>query len=191
MIDDGELISRIEAILYAAGKPVTLGMMMRMCQTRSKKKVLEAIAELKKRYERDAGALELVELPGERYYLKLKKKYMELVKRILRKPLLSRGVMRTLSFIAYHQPIEQSKVAAARGGAAYKHIRMLLEKGLIEAEKSGKTLVLRTTPLFAELLDVENNPSAIRKKLEEQMEELGMNLKMREGKSGQPQSSGR
>ncbi|MCS7132857.1 MAG: SMC-Scp complex subunit ScpB [Nitrososphaeria archaeon] len=189
MIDSEELKSRIEAILYAAGKPVTLGMIMRICQTRSKKRVLEAISDLKKRYEGDLSALELLELPGERYYLKLKRKYMEIVKRILKKPLLSRGVMRTLSFIAYHQPVEQIKVAMARGGAAYKHVKILLEKGLIEAEKSGRTLILRTTPLFAELFDVENNPSAIKKKLEEHMEELGIDLKIL--KAERPQSSGR
>lgn len=177
MIDSEELKSRIEAILYAAGKPVTLGMIMRICQTRSRKRVLEVISELKKRYEGDSSALELLELPGGRYYLKLKRRYMELVKRILKKPLLSRGVMRTLSFIAYHQPIEQSKVAAARGGAAYKHVKTLLEKGLIEAEKCGRTLILRTTTLFAELFNVDDNPSAIKRKLEERMRDLGIDLK--------------
>lgn len=169
-----ELKARIEAILFSAGKPVPLNLIMRICETRSKKKVLSAINELKKKYQENSGALELIELPGERYLLKLKREYMELVKKILRKPLLSRGVMRTLSFIAYHQPIEQSKVAEARGGSAYKHIRILLEKGLIEAEKSGRTLILRTSPLFAELYNVENNPAAIRRKLRAEMEKMGL-----------------
>jgi len=116
------------------------------------------IEELKREYNGGSRALELIELPGERYYLKLKREYMEVVKRILRKPVLSRGVMRTLSFIAYHQPIEQSRVAEARGSSAYRHVRILLEKGLVEAEKSGRTLILRTSPLFAELFGVENDP---------------------------------
>ncbi len=190
MIDAEELKSRVEAILYAAGKPITLRMIMRMCQTRSKKRVLEAISELKRQYEENSSALELLELPGDRYYLKLKKKYMELVKRILKKPLLSRGVMRTLSFIAYHQPIEQSRVAEARGGAAYKHVKILLEKGLIEAEKSGRTLILRTTPLFAELFGVDDDPSAIKRKLKERMKDLGIDIK-KGGETRRLQSSGR
>ena len=94
---------------------------------------------------------------------------MELVRRLLKKPVLSRGVMRSLSFIAYHQPVEQSKVAAMRGGAAYKHIKVLLEKGLIDAEKSGRTLVLRTSQLFADLFGVENNPTVIRRKIRAQL----------------------
>ena len=174
MEDLEELKARVEAILYSAGKPVPLNVIMRVCGTRSRKKVLKAIEELRSHYDRGSGALELIELPGSRYYLKLRRKYVDLVKRVLRKPLLSRGVMRTLSFIAYHQPIEQSRVAEARGGSAYKHVRILLEKGLIEAEKSGRTLILRTTPLFAELFGVENDPKAIRRKLKEQLKSVNV-----------------
>lgn len=173
MADPEELKARIEAILYSAGKPIPLNMIMRICETRSKKLVLSAIEELKKHYQENSRALELVELPGGRYYLKLRREYMELVRRILRKPLLSRGVMRTLSFIAYHQPIEQSKVAEARGGSAYKHVKILLEKGLIEAEKSGRTLILKTTPLFAELYGIENDPKLIKRKLREKLKSMG------------------
>lgn len=174
MSDPEELKARIEAILYSAGKPVPLNLIMRVCGTRSRKRVLEAIEELKKHYQENSRALELIELPGGRYYLKLRKEYMELVKKILKKPLLSRGVLRTLSFIAYHQPVEQSRVAEARGGSAYRHVKILLEKGLIEAEKSGRTLILRTSPLFAELYGVENDPSAIRKKLKAELERMGV-----------------
>ncbi len=173
MVDPEELKARIEAILYSAGKPIPLNMIMRICETRSKKLVLSAIEELKKHYQENSRALELVELPGGRYYLKLRREYMELVRKILRKPLLSRGVMRTLSFIAYHQPIEQSKVAEARGGSAYKHVKILLEKGLIEAEKSGRTLILKTTPLFAELYGIENDPKLIKRKLREELKSMG------------------
>ena len=173
MVDPEELKARIEAILYSAGKPIPLNMIMRICETRSKRLVLSAIEELKKHYQENSRALELVEIPGDRYYLKLRREYMELVRKILRKPLLSRGVMRTLSFIAYHQPIEQSKVAEARGGSAYKHVKILLEKGLIEAEKSGRTLILKTTPLFAELYGIENDPKLIKRKLREELKSMG------------------
>ena len=165
VVDPEELKARVEAVLYASGKPLSLRTIMRACGTRSKKRVLEAINELKKKYEENSRSLELVELPGERYYLKLRREYMELVKKVLKKPIVSRGVMRTLSFIAYHQPVEQSRVAEARGGAAYRHVKTLLEKGLIEAEKSGRTLLLKTSPLFSELFGVDNDPSAIKRKL--------------------------
>lgn len=172
--------ARVEAVLFAAARPIPLKIIMRACGTRSRRIALGAVEDLRREYEQNSRALELVELPGERYYLKLKKEYMELAKKFLKKPLLSRGVMRTLSFIAYHQPIEQSRVAEARGGSAYKHVKILLEKGLIEAEKSGRTLILKTTPLFAELFGVENNPSAIKRKLREQIKDLELMLKRKQ-----------
>ena len=172
--------ARVEAVLFAAARPIPLKIIMRACGTRSRRIALGAVEDLRREYEQNSRALELVELPGERYYLKLKKEYMELAKKFLKKPLLSRGVMRTLSFIAYHQPIEQSRVAEARGGSAYKHVKILLEKGLIEAEKAGRTLILKTTPLFAELFGVENNPSAIKKKLREQIKDLELVLKRKQ-----------
>jgi len=174
------LKARVEAVLFAAARPIPLKIIMRACGTRSRRIALGAVEDLRREYEQNSRALELVELPGERYYLKLKKEYMELAKKFLKKPLLSRGVMRTLSFIAYHQPIEQSRVAEARGGSAYKHVKILLEKGLIEAEKSGRTLILKTTPLFAELFGVENNLSAIKRKLREQIKDLELMLKRKQ-----------
>lgn len=180
MVEQEKLKARVEAVLFAAARPIPLKIIMRACGTRSRRIALGAVEDLRREYEQNSRALELVELPGERYYLKLKKEYMELAKKFLKKPLLSRGVMRTLSFIAYHQPIEQSRVAEARGGSAYKHVKILLEKGLIEAEKSGRTLILKTTPLFAELFGVENNPSAIKRKLREQIKDLELMLKRKQ-----------
>ncbi len=166
-----ELMKRAEALLFAAGKPVSLKQIMRICGVRSRRKIEKILEELVKKYEADGGALELVQLHGDKWFLKLRKEYMELVGKYLRKPMLGRGVMRTLAFIAYHQPITQSDVAAARGNQAYNHIKMLLEKGLIEAEKQGRTLVLRTSPLFAEYFGVENNPKTIRRKISQYMRE--------------------
>jgi len=165
MEDIKELKARAEAILYASAKPIPLKLIMRACGTRSRKLALKILEELRRDYEEDGRALELISLPDDRYYLKLRREYIELVKKYVKKPILSRGVMRTLSFIAYHQPIEQSKVAAARGGSAYNHVKILLEKGLIEAEKSGRTLILRTSQLFADLFGVENDPLKIRRKI--------------------------
>jgi len=166
-----ELMKKAEALLFAAGKPVSLRQIMRVCRVRSRKKIEKVLEELVRKYEADGGALELVRLHEDKWFLKLRKEYMEIVGRYLRKPMLGRGVMRTLAFIAYHQPVAQSDVAAARGNQAYNHIKILLEKGLVEAEKQGRTLILRTSPLFAEYFGVENNPKTIRRKISQHMRE--------------------
>ena len=161
--DFEELKARAEALLFAAGKPIPLRLIMNICGTRSRKTVLKVLEELKKSYENDGRALELLSLPGDRWFLKLRKEYMDLVKKYVKRSLFSRGVMRTLAFIAYHQPVQQSQVVAVRGNSAYKHIKLLLEKGLIESEKTGRTLTLKTSQLFADYFGVENTPSAIKR----------------------------
>lgn len=158
-----ELKARAEALLYASSKPVELKLLMKVCGLRSRDKMLKILEELREDYRGDGRALELVELPGDRFYLKLRKEYLDFVKKYVKRPLFSRGVMRTLSFIAYHQPIEQSKVAAVRGNSAYKHIKILREKGLVEGEKKGRTIILKTTQLLADYLGVANNPTAIKR----------------------------
>ena len=168
-----EVITRIEALLFAASKPVDVRELLSICGIRKKEKVISAVRELMKKYNDSEGAIELVELPGERFYLRLRREYHELVKKYVKRPLFSRGIMRTLSFIAYHQPIEQSKVASVRGNSAYKHIKILIEKGLVEAEEKGKTRILKTTQLLADYLGVPNNPSAIKKLLISRMDEDG------------------
>ena len=166
-----EIITRIEALLFAASKPVEVRELLSICGLRKKEKVISAVKELMKKYNDGQSAVELVELPGERFYLRLRREYHELVKKYVKRPLFSRGVMRTLSFIAYHQPIEQSKVAVVRGNSAYKHVKILVERGLVEAEEKGKTKMLKTTQLLADYLGVPNNPSAIKKALMLRIEE--------------------
>lgn len=166
-----DIVARIEALLFAASKPVEIREMLSICGLRKKEKILSAVKELMMKYNDAGSAVELVELPGERFYLRLRRDYHDLVKKYVKRPLFSRGIMRTLSFIAYHQPIEQSKVAAVRGNSAYKHVKILLERGLIEAEEKGKTKVLKTTQLLADYLGVPNTPSAIKKALSTRIED--------------------
>jgi segregation and condensation protein B len=85
------------------------------------------------------------------------------VRRYQRRSLLSPGTLRTLSFIAYHQPIEMSAVAAVRGSRAYVHVRELEELGLVEVERKGRSKVLRTSQLFAMLIGVEGSVAKIKR----------------------------
>lgn len=156
----------IESLLYASDKPVELQKIMSVVGTTSKNVVRELINEISSEYEKSNHPFRIKKLEGERYFLCLAPEYSEIVRKYVKKPLLSTALLKTLSFIAYHQPISQAALAAARGKEAYKHVRQLIEKGLVEAEKSGRTLLLRTTQLFADYFDIKNNPQEIRKYIE-------------------------
>lgn len=160
----------VEAMLFSSDRPLEERVLIEAAKLRSRSDLEKVVDELNSEYERGGRSFFLSKFPGGKYMIHLKPEYVSLVRRYSRKPLLSSGLLRTLSFIAYHQPIQQSVVAAVRGGRSYKHISELIERGLIEAERKGRTRILRTTRLFADYIGVEDSPSAIKRRIQELME---------------------
>ncbi|MCS7146312.1 MAG: SMC-Scp complex subunit ScpB [Nitrososphaerota archaeon] len=159
----------IEAALFLSDRPLSIEKLRSLSGLRSRNKVEALVEDLRREYEESGRAFTISKFRGESFMLHVKPEWLSLVKRHVGKTVLSTGVLRTLSFIAYHQPVEKSTVAAVRGGRAYAQVRELTERGLIEAERRGRSTLLKTTKLFAELLGVEDNPAAIRKKIQEVM----------------------
>jgi segregation and condensation protein B len=81
------------------------------------------------------------------------------------KPLLTAGPLKTLSYVAYNQPIEQKDVVIARGSQAYSHLRALENMGLIKRQRQGRTRLITTTPDFADYLGLNHDRTAMRRQL--------------------------
>ncbi|MEM0445752.1 MAG: SMC-Scp complex subunit ScpB [Nitrososphaerota archaeon] len=160
----------IEAALFLSDRPLPMDKLRSLSGLRKREKVEAILEELRKEYEESGRAFTISRFRGEKYMMHVKPEWLVLVKRHVSKNILSIGVLRTLSFIAYHQPVDKATVAAVRGGRSYSQIRELLERGLVEVEKKGRSTLLRTSKLFAELVGVEDNPAVIRKKLQELMQ---------------------
>ncbi len=160
-----ETLALLEAALYVAGRPLELKNLGSAIGLRSKKRIQAFARQLAQRYADQKGALELVELDDGRFVLQLKSKYVPRVRRLSMRPLLSASPLKTLSYIAYRQPVTQAHVAAVRGSEVYVHIRELKNLGLIEAEKLGKTKVLRTTDAFADYFNLDHNPRLMKHQL--------------------------
>jgi segregation and condensation protein B len=120
---------------------------------------------LMQEYSARSTALEILELKDERYVLQLKAGFTPLVRKLVNRPLLSSGPLRTLSYIAYRQPLSQKRVIEVRGQHAYGHIKMLKEMGLIEAERSGRSMVLKTTEYFADYFGLTHDTGDMKKEL--------------------------
>jgi len=157
----------VEAMLFSSDRPIEADVLIEAARLNSRSDLEKVVDELNAEYERGGRSFLLSRFPGGRYMIHLKPEYVSLVRRHSSRPLLSPALLRTLSFIAYHQPVQQSVVAAIRGGRSYRHIDELIERGLIEAEKKGRTRLLRTTRLFADYIGVEDSPSAIKRKIQE------------------------
>jgi segregation and condensation protein B len=77
---------------------------------------------------------------------------------------LSPAAFETLAVIAYKQPIKQSDLVVIRGNKSYEHVRELEKRGLISAERSGRTKLLTTTRAFADYFGLAScSPRAVRK----------------------------
>lgn len=173
VINEREVKRLIEAALYASGYPLEPKTLCSITGLTSKRMVSEIARSLAETYRLKGGALEIVELEDGRFVMQLKPKYVRKIKRLTLKPLLTEGPLKTLSYIAYRQPVPQAKVIGVRGPQAYQHIARLLEMGLIEREKFGKTSLLRTTKIFADYFNLSHDLRLMRRQLEKLFEERG------------------
>ncbi len=152
-------LAMLEAALYAAGRPVEVESLKPVLRTRSDRVVLKLVEDLAGRYTARGSALEVKELPGNRVMLQLKTKFSKMVRRFTNRPLMTRGPLKTLSYIAYNQPVEQMKVVADRGSHVYAHLRMMEEMGLINRNRQeGREVIVNTTPYFADYFGFSHDP---------------------------------
>lgn len=155
----------LEAALYVAGRPLTLNEICSVLSTRSKKRTQQYVKELMAEYSTKNTALEILALKDERYVLQLKAEFTPLVKKLVNRPLLSSGPLKTLSYVAYRQPISQKRVIEVRGQHAYGHIKTLKEMGLVATERNGRSFVLKTTDYFADYFGLTQDPSSMKRDL--------------------------
>ncbi len=157
--------SLIEAALYVSGRPLDLNELCWVLKTRSKEKAKRTVKTLINDYTQRNLALEILELKDERYVLQLKHDFTPHVKKLVNRPLLSVGPLKTLSYIAYRQPISQKRVIDVRGHHAYGHIKMLRDMSLVTTERSGRSMLLRTTEYFADYFGLNRDMASLKKQL--------------------------
>ncbi|MCD4844446.1 MAG: SMC-Scp complex subunit ScpB [Methanosarcinales archaeon] len=160
----------IEAALFTAGSPVDLITLKGLVT--NKKRIQKVIGSLIKEYHERKGALEILKIEG-KFVMQVKPEYCELVRSIAPGEL-SPPVLRTLSIIAYHQPIVQSELVDKRGNAVYDHVRELEEWGLISRSPQGRTKIINTTPWFAEYFGLDSSdPEYIRQRIAQMSTQQG------------------
>lgn len=165
-------LTLLEAALYVAGRPLDLNELCSVLKTRSKNKAKKLARRLMQEYASRKTALEILELKDERYVLQLKAEFTPSVKKLVTRPLLSTGPLKTLSYIAYRQPVSQKRVVDVRGHHVYSHIRLLKEMGLIAGEKIGRSIVLRTTEYFADYFGLSHDINTMKKELKHVFEDF-------------------
>ena len=161
-----ELLAKVEAALYAAGRPLGVEEIAKAAGTTSERKAAALAREIARSVNGSMQAVEVVEYAGPKFAMQLKAKYTQTARRFATRPLLSRAALRTLSFIAFFQPMSSSELVLRRGSMAYQHLKELEEVGFVAGERQGRSRTYRTTPRFAEYFGLSSEVTTLKRQLE-------------------------
>ncbi len=147
-LPEHEIVARIEAALYSAGRPLSLDELVKASGTNSKEKTHRFVNDLAKKVKSTFKAIEIAQLEDGNYVLQLRPEYTPLVRKFAQHPLLPSGALKTLSYIAYEQPVTSKRLVQIRGSQVYSHIKVLEQLQFVEHENLGRLKVYRTTAKF-------------------------------------------
>ena len=137
----------VEAALFVSDTPLSLERLANIVGIGTEEDVAVLIKEIQEDLSKTERGTELISTP-EGYEFRVKKPYRETVAKLAPLADLSDGMLRTLAIVAAKQPIKQSLIVKYQGNKVYDYIKGLSDKGLIKAEKFGRTKILNTTPGF-------------------------------------------
>ncbi|MCP8322942.1 MAG: SMC-Scp complex subunit ScpB [Candidatus Methylarchaceae archaeon HK02M2] len=165
LLNDNEIQAKIESALYAAGRPLTPKELASAACITSERKAVKITRNIANILNSTLKAIEVVELQNQKFVMQLRKKYNPIAKKFSIKPLLPHSTLKTLSYIAYFQPISRLELVEQRGKHAYPHFKTLEKLGFISGEPSGRTKIYRTTSAFSEYFGLSNNLETMKKQL--------------------------
>lgn len=152
---------KLEAILFAGGAPLSVKELTEKAGVSDFRAVQRALRHLARAYSGRQTSLEIRRV-GDRYALQVREEFLSSVHSV--QPIeIPPRTLKSLTLIAYHQPMLQSVLVKMVGEYAYQEVAELQSFGLIRAEAKGSTLELTTTPRFAEYFGIgSSRPEQIR-----------------------------
>ena len=153
----------VESVLFSASKPISVNE-IKEATSLTPNKIKKTLAELIEDYNvtrKDETSMEVIKA-GDKFAMQVKKQFTDQSVMIAR-PEIESNLLKTLTLIAFHQPLKQSNLRRMIGTKAYEHVDELASKKLIHTKKHGSTEMLTTTKLFPEYFGIETtNPEEIR-----------------------------
>jgi segregation and condensation protein B len=176
-----ELKAIVEALIFASPEPLTRKAIDKLLASEPKEDVDEAIAELKRDYQRPGG-LQLVEVAGG-YQIVTRQDLHEWVRRLFHERTTQKLTVQgleTLAVIAYKQPITALEITEIRGVNTSGVLNTLLERHLIKIvgrkRVVGRPFLYATTREF--LIRFGLNELSDLPKVEDMAEALGFEMPM-------------
>ena len=163
--DMDEATARIEGALYSAGRPLRIEEIIRASGTESRTKTLELLNNIMKKTKSAFKGLEIVILPDGSYVFQLKPEYSATVKRYASKPVLPNATLKTLSYIAYEQPISSKLLVETRGSGVYAHLKELRQLDYITHQNVGRMKIYTTTEKFKKYFGIQGDVENLKQRL--------------------------
>lgn len=162
-IEDEQLESIVESVLFASDRPVSLNQLKMVFKGTNIKgdKIRRALDRIAVELAGARRGVSLEEVPGG-YQLRTKIDNMSFLTRTLKaRPFrLSGPALEVLAIIAYKQPLIKSEIDEIRGVESGHLLRALMEKGLAtfegKSELPGKPMQYGTTKKFLEIFGLRN-----------------------------------
>jgi segregation and condensation protein B len=166
-------VRALEAALYSAGRPLAIEEIMPVLRTKSDRVAAKVVHVISHKFRLRECALEVIILEDGRVEMQLKPEYEEMVQRFNKKPLLKAGPLKTLSYIAFHQPVLQKEVIDARGNHIYSHLKQMEGMGLINRERTeDRSYLITTTSFYGDYFGFSHHPERSRIQLKQIFREL-------------------
>jgi segregation and condensation protein B len=162
---DQEATARIEAALYSAGRPLRIEELIKASGTESRTKTFELLVEIIKKTKTAFKALEIATLPDGSYVFQLKPEYSSTIKRYASKPILPNATLKTLSYIAYMQPISSKQLVETRGSGVYEHLKELRQLDFITHQNVGRLKIFNTTEKFQKYFGIQGDVENLKQRL--------------------------
>ena len=138
----------IEAALFMSSQSVSVNNLAKLANTTvAETRVI--ITDLIHDYEERDTSLEIID-DSSGIKIIVKAEFQDNVSHFAAAPEFNKGIMKTLAYVSYKQPIKQTEVIKFRNNKGYDHIKVLEEKGFIRREAIGRSYVIYTTKKFLE-----------------------------------------
>ena len=141
----------VEAALFSAGRVVSAEEIAAATKL-PVDRVREGLHALAKVYDDRDSAIEVARI-GDKWTIQIRDEYAERAQPFA-PPEVPRDLLKTLSLIAYHQPLKQSTLFDMIGSKVYEHTQALEQLRLISRTVAGRTFDLATTRYFTEFFGV-------------------------------------
>ena len=163
--NNDDATARIESALYSAGRPLSVEDLIRASGTESRPKTLALLDSIMKKTKNAFKSIEIVNLPDGNYVFQLKPEYSSSVRRYASKPILSKATQKTLSYIAFEQPVSSKQLLEIRGSGVYMHLKELRQLNFIENQNIGRMRIYSTTEKFQKYFGISGDVNILKQRL--------------------------